>query len=408
MPNMTASIRPVIGPRRPVYWSIVYNKFLPTPSPPPVMNPTRSLVSQKSSDSGLHIQLHPLVLLTVSDQITRHLARQHTEPVLGGLLGQQNGREITLEHAFECPVTINEHNEIIMVASWFEERLQQLKDVHKSPALELVGWWAIAPPSGPTGAYLPLHQQILRDYNESAVFLGFHPQDQASASNGAKLPLGIFESVYEAETTPDAKDMQVDGEEGKLSIKFRELPYSVETGESEMIGIDTINRPNAHMQKKDKQRSETELSQADEELVANLTTRLNAVRTLESRISLIKSYLSSLAHAGLGLQDSEDDKHTKLSHPIVRDVNSLLSHLSILSPAEQSSFTTEVISQSNDVQLISLLGQLGESVKSMRELGRQTAIIQASSKAAKSRLEYRIGMQMGGEDRIPGSMPGPY
>ncbi|KAJ5345259.1 hypothetical protein N7452_003263 [Penicillium brevicompactum] len=404
MPNMTASIRPVIGPRRPVYWSIVYNKFLPTPAPPPVMNPTRSLVSQKSSDSGLHIQLHPLVLLTVSDQITRHLARQHTEPVLGGLLGQQNGREVTLEHAFECPVTINEHNEIIMVASWFEERLQQLKDVHKSPALELVGWWAIAPPSGPTGAYLPLHQQILRDYNESA------------------LPLGIFESVYEADITPDAKDMQVDGEEGKLSIKFRELPYSVETGESEMIGIDTIVQTSgtaslnaiqeptkrAHS-KKDKQRSETELSQADEELVANLTTRLNAVRTLESRISLIKSYLSSLAHSGLGLQDSEDDKPTKLSHPIVRDVNSLLSHLSILSPAEQSSFTTEVISQSNDVQLISLLGQLGESVKSMRELGRQTAIIQASSKAAKSRLEYRIAMQMGGgEDHIPGSMPGPY
>ena len=144
-------------------------------------------------------------------------------------------------------------------------------------------------------------------------------------------------------------------------------------------------------------------------VVANLTTRLNAVRTLESRISLIKSYLSSLSHSGLGLQDSKDDKHTKLSHPIVRDVNSLLSHLSILSPAEQSSFTTEVISQSNDVQLISLLGQLGESVKSMRELGRQTAIIQASSKAAKSRLEYRIAMQMGGgEDHIPGSMPGPY
>jgi hypothetical protein len=30
------------------------------------------------------------------------------------------------------------------------------------------------------------------------------------------------------------------GEETVLNIKFRELPYSVETGESEMIGIDTI------------------------------------------------------------------------------------------------------------------------------------------------------------------------
>lgn len=34
--------------------------------------------------------------------------------------------------------------------------------------------------------------------------------------------------------------MQVDGEEPVLNIKFRELPYLMETGESEMIGIDTI------------------------------------------------------------------------------------------------------------------------------------------------------------------------
>lgn len=144
-------------------------------------------------------------------------------------------------------------------------------------------------------------------------------------------------------------------------------------------------------------------------MVASLTTRLNAVRTLESRISLIKSYLSSLSHATLGLQD-DDDKHTKISHPIVRNVKSLLSHLSILSPAEQSSFTTEVISQSNDVQLISLLGQLGESVKAMRELGRKTAIIQASTKAAKARLDHRMGMQMGVSEELAShtAMPGMY
>lgn len=34
--------------------------------------------------------------------------------------------------------------------------------------------------------------------------------------------------------------MQVDGEERALNIRFRELPYSVETGEAEMIGVDTI------------------------------------------------------------------------------------------------------------------------------------------------------------------------
>ena len=89
------------------------------------MESSQSLLSPKSSDSGLHIQLHPLVLLTVSDQITRHAARQQKGPIIGGLLGQQNGREITLEHAFECPVTVGPSGEIILPAAWFEERLQQ-------------------------------------------------------------------------------------------------------------------------------------------------------------------------------------------------------------------------------------------------------------------------------------------
>lgn len=34
--------------------------------------------------------------------------------------------------------------------------------------------------------------------------------------------------------------MQIDGEERPSNIRFRELPYSVETGEAEMIGVDTI------------------------------------------------------------------------------------------------------------------------------------------------------------------------
>lgn len=53
----------------------------------------------------------------------------------------------------------------------------------------------------------------------------------------------IYESVYEGENaTENSKTMQVDGEEQSLTIRFRELPYSVETGEAEMIGVDTVAR----------------------------------------------------------------------------------------------------------------------------------------------------------------------
>jgi COP9 signalosome complex subunit 6 len=121
-------------------------------------------------------------------------------------------------------------------------------------------------------------------------------------------------------------------------------------------------------------------------VIANLNTRLNAVRTLESRISLIKSYVSSVS-ASESSASKDGPSGPQLSHPIIRNINSLISHLSILSPHEQSSFSTEVLSQNNDVLLVSLLGQLGDSVKAMRELGRKSAIVQSARHAANPRKQ---------------------
>lgn len=116
--------------------------------------------------------------------------------------------------------------------------------MHKSPTLDLVGWFTAIPPSGPEPAQLPIHQQLLRDYNETALLLAFHPSSiaETSATRG-KLPLTIYESVYEGEKAGDGdKSMQIDGQESSLNIKFRELPYSIETGETEMISVDFVAR----------------------------------------------------------------------------------------------------------------------------------------------------------------------
>lgn len=82
------------------------------------------LLSTQPSDAGLQVALHPLVLLTISDYITRHTLRQQKGPVVGALLGQQNGREITIEHAFECLLK-TDGDVVTLSEAWFEERLQQ-------------------------------------------------------------------------------------------------------------------------------------------------------------------------------------------------------------------------------------------------------------------------------------------
>lgn len=218
----------------------------------PDTNQLSLVSSHKGSDSGLQVHLHPLVLLTISDHITRHALRQRNEPIVGALLGQQNGRDITLEHAFECQVVRGEQDAVLLHQTWFQDRLQQYKDVHKEPALDLVGWFTTAPATGPELQHVPIHQQIIHDFNETAVLLAFHPADVlAGPSQGGKLPLTIYESVYEgtqgagkavSHETDGDRSMDIDSSEGPLGLKFRELPYTVETGEAEMISVDFVAR----------------------------------------------------------------------------------------------------------------------------------------------------------------------
>ena len=193
----------------------------------------------KASESSLLVHLNPLILLTISDYITRHTLRKHKTPIVGALLGQQNGRDITLEHAFECE-TISTEDQVILHEQWFKDRLQQYKDVHQAPVLELLGWFTTTSSTGPEPPHIKTHQQLLQNYNEAAILLAFHPSGVLEGpAVGGKLPLTIFESLYESGETED-RNMDVDGQEAQLELKFRELPYSVETGEAEMIGVDFV------------------------------------------------------------------------------------------------------------------------------------------------------------------------
>ena len=220
----------------------------------------------KSSDSSLHAALHPLVILTISDYITRHTLRQLKQPTIGVLLGQQNGREVTIEHAYDVrllpPRTAersmdedvrNDTDQWQLHEKFFQVRLQQYKDVHKEPPLELVGWWTLSPPSGPQPEVMSIHEHIMENYNESSLLLTFQPQDvqqmtaSSGAETGAKLPLTIYESVYESnKSETDTNAMQLESGEGAggetLQLRLREVPYEIATGEAEMIGVDFVQR----------------------------------------------------------------------------------------------------------------------------------------------------------------------
>jgi COP9 signalosome complex subunit 6 len=305
-----------------------------------------------------------------------------------------------------------------------------VKDVHKVPALDLVGWYTILPASGPQPVHLPVHRQILHTYNESAILLGFHPTAVLERSAGGKLPLTIYESNYEAEeATADAgEDKEMKDGEPQLGLKFKELPYSVETGEAEMIGVDFVARGGGNATAVDgtskkaaaqapavedvkgkgkpraSKKSEEEeadavktadqnvLSREDEELIASLTAKANAIKMLQSRINLIAVYLQNLPPSYVSNTVPEgvesEKEYTPVNHSILRSIQALLTRLSLLIPADSAGFEHELLSEQNDVNLVSLLSTITNSIKDVRETGRKSAVV-----------ESQKGMRTKGGDR---------
>lgn len=119
-----------------------------------------------------------------------------------------------------------------------------VKDVHKQPPLDLVGWFTLGPRSGPQPHILPIHSHISEFYTESPLLVLFHPEDAFSEATAAgKLPLTLYEPISENVTSdPNDKAMDIDGAVQARSTKFKELVYTIETGEAEMISVDFVAR----------------------------------------------------------------------------------------------------------------------------------------------------------------------
>ncbi|KAI0598303.1 COP9 signalosome complex subunit 6 [Biscogniauxia sp. FL1348] len=393
------------------------------------------LSSQKTSDSGLQAVLHPLVLLTISDYITRHTLRDQPGPIVGALIGQQNGREVTIEHAFEC-ATLAQDGEIRLDAEWFKQRLDQMKIIHKSPQLDLVGWYTLLPKSGPTPSILPIHSWILSEHNESSLLLGFHPEEAVDHSASSRLPLTIYESNYEVdEPKPDqGEDKEMRDGEPPLKLKFRELPYSVETGEAEMISMDFVARgagnataiqpreqkkpmgsaidsdPKGKRRadvldrvEKDVGAEEHALSREDEEMIAALTAKANSIKMLQSRINLLATYLERLPPSYLSGETTvapPGGQHSTPSHTILRSIQALVNRLSLIVPSAAEAYAQEMLSEANDVHLMELLNDVMQSVSEARSVGKKFSVVEGAKSHSRKTLDAsvfdpRLGMISG-------------
>lgn len=83
-----------------------------------------SLIAAQAPESGQRVHLHPLVLLTASDLITRYRVRALEGPIAGILLGQQQGTEITAEYAFTAKL---KNGLLDQTEDWTARRIEQCR-----------------------------------------------------------------------------------------------------------------------------------------------------------------------------------------------------------------------------------------------------------------------------------------
>lgn len=382
--------------------------------------PHNPLVSDKAPETSLSVQLHPLVLLTISDYITRHTLRRQAGPMVGAVIGQQTGRSYTLEHAFECIVNTPAENPdaIAVDPDWFAARLEQYRDVHKAPQqLDLVALFMLGPADGPR----PVHLTVLKSVqalvgSDAVMLLLFHP-DAVERMEGGKLPISLYES-FEEQTA--------DG--GRARVWERE--FEVETGEAEMIGVDFVAKGGGNAaavagqqgaaaeggsakERKGKGKSKAKekdgddeangvdggsLSAEDEELIASLTAKANAIKMLDQRLGLISAYLSTLPKSRLTDSRLPDPPPQDTNHALLRNTNAMLSRLPLLAPpsssasadpsSQQQQQSLQTPPQHNaqsshaasrereDVHLTSLLAALTRSVAEAQTLGSRFMAVQ--------------------------------
>ena len=203
--------------------------------------------------------------------------------------------------------------------------------------------------------------------------------------------------------------MQVDGEEA-AGLLFRTVPYTIETDEAEMIAINFVSTgagsaaavadaqpaPTSTAppveDKKGKKRASPEatetkaptatlqdmLTSEEQDQIANLTTRLNSVKMLRTRLTLLNDFVRSLPPSYLSDANISitADSPSPATLPHLRNLQSLLTTLFLLTPPEPTTNGTTTSLQSarneqrNDVNLTQLLNSLTKDVQALQEVGR--------------------------------------
>ncbi|KAF2674272.1 hypothetical protein BT63DRAFT_435411 [Microthyrium microscopicum] len=344
------------------------------------------LVYPSTSDTSPHILLHPLALIAIDDHVSRSGIRR-TGPIVGALLGRNNGKEIIAEQTFECGSKKLNGGQIDQ--SWFSRMVKLQSEIH--PALSLIGWYTVG--SEPQPWHTGIQAQLKDSFEcDSPIFLLYQPQVFKDNAVNGRLPFSMYEGIITQ--THDDGDMDVDYKQGSVPpMKFRSISYSLETAPDEAIGLADIMQgastaiaiagTSSSSKETDKSKGKAKeqpkeifTPEEDEQTVlSSIKTKYNAVKMLQSRLDLITAYLkaqpaSYLTDASLSPADST----SPIDHEVIRSIAALAAELQLTSPAKLVELTKETQQAKTDGKVLQLLAQLTEHASDVKMLGRRVHV----------------------------------
>jgi len=282
-----------------------------------------SVIEKEGVGGALQIELHPLVIINISDHFTRAKVENPTANqlprVLGALLGVQDGRNVEITNSFELVYALVD-GEIVVDSDYLKRKQEQFKKVF--PLSDFLGWYSTGHEVKPSD--IDVHRQFL-EINESPIYLLLDP----ALSTAKDLPITIFES--ELHVIQDQPTML-----------FVKVPYRIQTGEAERIGVDHVARVTPS--------GGGEGSQ----LTAHLLSTHNAIKMLNIRVKVLYQFLDAVKQGKIPADQG-----------ILRQVSSLC-HL--LPAIDTEAFREDFVKEYNDVLMVTYLASITKGTSTINEL----------------------------------------
>jgi len=283
--------------------------------------------------SGMDVVLHPLVVISVSDQYTRK--RLVTPPggkvcIIGVLLGMPKNGKIEITNSFDIVADFDPSSgKLVKIDEPFlHSRLQAFTTVF--PATTVVGWYESGSSVDTDDA--AIIARILSKKVDTLFAMTFDGE-AAYDKNATDIPIELFEA-------------ELKGEEPKQTVSLKKTPYHIITIEAERIGVDHI--------------AKSSITEGCSQLTVHVLGMQGAMKMLYSRIEVISEYLKKV-----------NEGSVPFDHDIMRKIGVLHD---LLCAAQSPDFDKRFFFEYNDEMLLAYLSSLTEGLQTMNSMADTHAV----------------------------------